>query len=91
MEEAIAALSTFSLEVKMLITLLPFVVGLAFASSISGINWSFLFFFFDLVKDDQPEIQGPAAWVSAEAGATVSPIGMSMRVDTWRVMRCGWR
>ncbi|KAI4369469.1 hypothetical protein MLD38_017906 [Melastoma candidum] len=40
-EEAIAALSTFSLE------------------------------------DDQPEVQGPAAWVSAEAGATVSPIEYS--------------
>ncbi|GFP89758.1 protein pir [Phtheirospermum japonicum] len=40
-EEAIAALSTFSLE------------------------------------DDQPEIQGPGFWVSAERGATVSPIEYS--------------
>lgn len=37
-EEAIAALSTFSLE------------------------------------DDQPEVQGPGFWVSAEGGATISPI-----------------
>ncbi|KAJ9553196.1 hypothetical protein OSB04_017241 [Centaurea solstitialis] len=40
-EEAIAALSTFSLE------------------------------------DDQPEVQGPALWVSSERGATISPIEYS--------------
>ncbi|KAH0776112.1 hypothetical protein KY290_007523 [Solanum tuberosum] len=40
-EEAIAALSTFSLE------------------------------------DDQPEVQGPGFWVSAEGGATISPIEYS--------------
>lgn len=35
-------------------------------------------FDFDDEKDEQPEIQGTAVWVSSEAGATSSPIGMQM-------------
>ncbi|KAL6525143.1 hypothetical protein OROMI_030736 [Orobanche minor] len=48
-EEAIAALSTFSLE------------------------------------DDQPDIQGPGFWVSAEKGATVSPIEKYSDVSAYRL------
>lgn len=37
----------------------------------------YLYLYFRMIlQDDQPEVQGPAVWISTERGATQSPIGM---------------